>query len=30
MFIVLLTKKIVRIMYFAIKIDNTFINFTFF
>ncbi len=30
MFIVLLTKKFVQIMYFVIKTDNTFIIFTFF
>ncbi len=30
MFIVLLTKKIVQIIYFVIKTDNTFIIFTFF
>ena len=29
MFIVLLTKKFVQIMYFVIKTDNTFIIFTF-
>ncbi len=30
MFIVLLTKTFVQIMYFVIKTDNTFIIFTFF
>ncbi len=30
MFIVLLTKKFVQIMYFVIKTDNTFIIYTFF
>ena len=30
MFLVLLTKKIVQIMYFAIETDNTFIIFTLF
>ena len=30
MFVVLLTKKFVQIIYFVIKTDNTFIIFTFF